>query len=112
MFTKEFEKYVNSLKQKKYRYQHQRFTAEGTKTVFEFLTEHFEIEKLIATEAWLQQFAGNLNLPEHLIMPVKNHEMKKISSLSNPAEVMLIAVMPEVCIGGRCFKYEFFNRAR
>src|ERR1700759_1713019 len=95
MLTKVFEKYVNSLKQKKYRYQHQRFVAEGTKTVLEFLTEHFETEKLIATQSWLNEFAGHFNLPENLILPVEDHELKKISSLSNPSEVMLIAMMPK-----------------
>jgi RNA methyltransferase, TrmH family len=94
MFTKGFEKYVNSLKQKKYRYQHQRFIAEGTKTVLEFLTEHFVIEKLIATKSWLNEFGGHFNLSQNLILTAEDYEIKKISALSNPSEVMLIAVMP------------------
>ena len=68
MLSKAFEKYVNSLKQKKYRYQHRRFIAEGTKTVLEFLTEHFEIEKLIATKAWLEQFAGHFKSASFFVL--------------------------------------------
>src|SRR2546423_1786398 len=49
MISKSFEKYVNSLKQKKYREERQRFIAEGEKVCTEFLKEGWNVERIIAT---------------------------------------------------------------
>lgn len=106
MLSKSFEKYVKSLKQKKYRSQYQRFLAEGTKTVLEFLKEDFKIEKILAAPEWLQQ-VGYLELNDELVMEVSVAEMEKISSLSNPSPVMIIGCIPSLKLDEEALQQNF-----
>ena len=45
-------KFIQSLKQKKFRLQHQLFVVEGEKIVNEFLNSDWEIEQIYATKEW------------------------------------------------------------
>lgn len=78
-------KYLNSLKLKKFRLQHSKFTAEGDKIVKEVLENpEVGVEKLYCTEAWhednqyiIQQKACSFEI-------ITNNELKKISNLQTP----------------------------
>ncbi len=48
-------KFINSLKQKKYRRQHNLFVVEGEKMVDELLASCFETEAVYATKQWLDE---------------------------------------------------------
>ena len=48
-------KFINSLKQKKYRWQHNLFVVEGEKMVDELLASRFETEAVYATAEWLDE---------------------------------------------------------
>jgi TrmH family RNA methyltransferase len=93
MVSKSFEKYVNSLKHKKYRAEHRRFLAEGEKTVNEFLSEGFSIEKILALPEWIthnERWKKKYDLEE-----VSPQLMQKLSSLITPSPVMMIGETPQ-----------------
>jgi RNA methyltransferase, TrmH family len=55
MFSKQQQKYVQSLQIKKYRQEHQRFLVEGAKSIVELLNADFEIELLLCTEKFYKE---------------------------------------------------------
>jgi TrmH family RNA methyltransferase len=93
MVSKSFEKYVNSLKHKKYRTEHHRFIAEGEKTVQEFLSEGFAIEKILALPAWTTRHERWKK--KYAVEEVSPQQMQKLSSLITPATVMMIGEIPQ-----------------
>lgn len=76
-------KYVNSLKQKKYRQQHQVFVVEGEKMVNELLSSGFEIEYLFVVGDSIQNYSSAIELTID--------EMKSITSLSTPSNFFAVA---------------------
>jgi len=68
MFSKNQAAYVRSLHQKKYRQQHGAFLVEGAKSVQEVLQSDFEVELLVATEAFYKE---NAQLTDHQRTPVE-----------------------------------------
>ncbi|AQG78451.1 TrmH family RNA methyltransferase [Spirosoma montaniterrae] len=68
MLSKSRQTYIRSLHQKKYRQQYGAFLVEGTKSVQEVLQSSFEIEALIATEAFYKE---NVSLTDHQRTPVE-----------------------------------------
>ncbi len=48
-------KFINSLKQKKFRHQHQLFVVEGEKMVDELIESRFSIHSLYGTEKWIRE---------------------------------------------------------
>jgi len=93
MIPKSFEKYVNSLKQKKYRSQHKRFIAEGEKTVREFLNEHFPAEKILTLPAWTEKNERWKRF--YSIEEISEVQMKRLSNLVTPSPLMLIGEIPD-----------------
>jgi len=98
MFSKSIEKYVNSLKQKKYRIEHSRFIAEGEKIAAEVLSSVLEIDKVIALPGWI--IANELLLKEKnaALIEVNKQQMSRISSLIQPSSVLLIIETPTYAI--------------
>jgi len=98
MFSKSIEKYVNSLKQKKYRIEHSRFIAEGEKIAAEVLSSALEIDKVIALPGWI--IANELLLKEKnaALIEVNEQQMSRISSLIQPSSVLLIIETPTYAI--------------
>lgn len=95
MISKSLEKYVNSLKQKKYREERQRFTAEGEKVCTEFLKEGWNVEHIIATAEWLNKNSALSKKYSEVLMETSDREIKRISALVTPSPVMLIAEIPQ-----------------
>ncbi len=59
MLSKNQIKYINSLKNKKYRQQHGAFVVEGAKSVLELLDSEYETELVVATQDFLQKYGSN-----------------------------------------------------
>ena len=77
-------KFIQSLKQKKFRLQHQLFVVEGEKIVNDFLNSDWKIEQIYATKEW-----------EGDAVEVSIKELERISSLKTPNKVLAIIKMPQ-----------------
>ena len=77
-------KFIKSLKQKKFRLQHQLFVVEGEKIVNDFLNSDWKIEQIYATKEW-----------EGDAVEVSIKELERISSLKTPNKVLAIIKMPQ-----------------
>ena len=84
MLSKNQIKFIKSLKQKKFRLQHQLFVVEGEKIVNDFLNSDWKIEQIYATKEW------NGNAVE-----VTSKELERISSLKTPNKVLAIIKIPK-----------------
>lgn len=107
MLSKNQIKLIKSLHQKKYRYEHNLFMAEGSKIVSELLNSAFKIAYLVTTESWKSK---NKSLFEAFsITPYLINEdiYNSISTLSNPDMVMVIAEMPNQFIDNECLLSTF-----
>jgi TrmH family RNA methyltransferase len=94
MLSKSFEKYANSLKQKKQRMGLRRFIAEGEKSCTELLHSNLKIEKIVALPEWIAANESLLKKHESIIVSASELEIKRISSLSTPSPVLLVAEIP------------------
>ena len=81
MLTKSQIKLITSLKQKKFRNQHQLFVVEGVKVVEEFLNSDYELEAIFALEDCYSQYNRKFTL-------VDSKELAKISGFSTPNKVV------------------------
>ncbi len=82
MLSNNQKKYVNSLKQKKFRNQHQTFVVEGVKMVEELIESDSEIELLFATSKWKSNYKNTID--------VNDKELASISSLKTPNDVLAV----------------------
>ncbi len=94
MLSKAQIKYVNALKIKKYRQQYQAFIAEGPKIARELLRSSIELEGVYALESWIRGHRDSLRAIEAIVTPVSEAELKKISALTTPNEVLVCARIP------------------
>lgn len=90
MLSKSQSKLITSLYQKKYRNKHQLFIVEGIKAVNEFLNSDFNLHSLFCTSSFSHQ------LSEDKIEIISDSELKKISSLKNPNEVLALFQISEI----------------
>ena len=88
MVSKNEIKLITSLHQKKYRNKHQLFIAEGTKGVLELLESKLLPYKIFST----RDIDG---LPLDKTAQISAAEMKKLSCLKTPSEVLAVFYMPE-----------------
>lgn len=84
MLSKNQIKFIKSLKQKKFRLQHQLFVVEGEKIVNDFLNSDWKIEQIYATKEW-----------EGDAVEVSIKELERISSLKTPNKVLAIIKIPK-----------------
>lgn len=84
--SKNQRKLITSLAQKKYRQAQKLFVVEGEKVVNEFLTSHFQLHSLYATDNF------HTDLP---VVRISEAELKKISQLKSPNKVVAIFSFPE-----------------
>jgi TrmH family RNA methyltransferase len=83
-------KYIRSLHKKKYRLNEGAFLAEGKKLAKELIASDWEVELICALESW-QAPDGAEGLA---IIEVSEREMKSISALNTPSEVLVVAKIP------------------
>ncbi len=91
MISKAKIKYVRSLELKKYRKAEGVFVAEGPKVVGDLL-ENMPARMVVATEGWLD----NKSLaPETEVIAVTEEELRKVSFLQHPQEVLAVFDQPQ-----------------
>lgn len=92
MLSKNQVKFVNSLKQKKFREEHKLFIAEGTKIVPELLNSQIKVKQVFATN----DFLSRIDVPEQVeFVEVKNSELERLSALTTPNEVIAVCEIPD-----------------
>ena len=67
MLTKNQIKLITSLKQKKFRIQHQLFVVEGIKVVHEFLNSNYELDAIFAVDDHFSQYNNKFTKIESTI---------------------------------------------
>lgn len=89
-------KYIKSLQSKKFRQKYDNFILEGDKIAREILQQGIlEIEAFYALPLWLE--ANRLLLQPHRdsIHAINEPELKSISSLTTPNQVLIVAKIPK-----------------
>lgn len=86
MLSKNHQKLIISLRQKKFRALHKLFVAEGTKIVMEAIAKKIIPNLLFYTSEWLE--SNSQSIPDGIL--ISEIEMKKISSLKTPPGVLAV----------------------
>ncbi len=87
MLSKSQIKIIASLKTKKHRIKHGLFVVEGKKSVIEFLNSKFELDSLFYTKEFSE-------IPENLGHLISITELKKVSFLKNPNQILAVFKIP------------------
>lgn len=96
--TKNQLKEIASLLSKKFRKEHKRFILEGKRLVEQGLSSKYLCEKVIATNEFIEENQGFINLIKVSGKPVeivKTSEFKKISDTKTPQGIAAIVKIPE-----------------
>jgi TrmH family RNA methyltransferase len=93
MLTKSRLSLLRSLRQKKFRNEHDLFVAEGDKLVPEILQSSFGVETVYATEDWLKENSKIAKKAAEAVVVTKD-ELARISSLVTPQRVLAVVKMP------------------
>ena len=91
-------KYINSLKIKKFRQQHGTFIVEGEKGVSELLSGSLSVVKVFALADWLDKNESVLKKNSIELQDITADELKKISDLITPNQVLAIAEIPDITL--------------
>lgn len=94
MLSKSRIKYIQSLSLKKYRDINHCFIIETPKVIDEFLRSDYKIRFIVATDSWINEYKGKVNKDIEII-PVTEKELKSVSLLKTPHQVVAIAEMKE-----------------
>ncbi len=94
MLSKNTIKHIQSLSIKKYRTQFLEFIAEGEKIIHELLLSDIHIKSIYATPQWLDKNKNELQKADEY-RAVNEIELKKISNLSTPNEVLIVCKIPK-----------------
>lgn len=86
---------INSLKSKKGRLKNKLFLAEGNKLASEILNSKFKIKFLFATNDWLLENGDIAQNKYEELIQINEREMKKVSSLTNPQNVLCAVEIPK-----------------
>lgn len=92
MLSKNKIKFINSLRLKKHREEESLFIAEGSKIVSEILSSGYEITLIAATQEWLSDNRINKHTE---VIECSSSDLKKISSLSTPTDVIAVVIIPK-----------------
>lgn len=96
MLSKNKIKYVNALKLAKNRKKYNHFIAEGDKICQEILKNSPAlIHTLFCLPQWHKQHQSNLGPLSHKIVEITPAELKKISNLKTPNQVLIVANQPD-----------------
>jgi len=92
MLSKNKIKFINSLKKKKNRTSEKLFIAEGEKIVHELIRSDFKIHSIYSTEDFILKY----HLKEDKkVFQITQSELKKISALQTPNQVLALVKFPE-----------------
>jgi RNA methyltransferase, TrmH family len=101
MLSKNQIKFVNSLKQKKYREEYHLFIAEGAKIVPELLASEIKVKQVFATSGFLRKHKIGEEVERH---EIKDAELERISLLMAPNEVLALCEIPEYTLDPSSFR--------
>ena len=88
-------KLLGALQVKKYRQKYQKFTVEGEKMAAELLAQQrIGVSAIFGLERWAGENAALLGPFLGKFTPVSEAELKKISALSTPNQVLVVAELP------------------
>lgn len=93
MLSKSRIKLINSLKNLKFRKQHNLFVVEGTTNVIDFLKSGIEIVDLYTTSSWMASYSNKVS--DVAVTIVDEKDLKKISFLKHPSDVVAIYRIPD-----------------
>ncbi len=93
--TKAQLKYFQSLSMARNRKQERRYLVEGDKSALEWIADARFVMHIIATAEWLSAHAGAVAPFRNRCVEALPHEIAKISTLSTPTQVVVVAGMPE-----------------
>lgn len=101
MLSKSQISFINSLKQKKYREEHQLFIAEGAKIVPELLNSSIAVKQIYATS----EFLRNNKIPNAVErFEIKENELERISALTKANEVLAVCETPQYILDNDSLK--------
>jgi RNA methyltransferase, TrmH family len=89
-------KLINSLQQKKFRNEHEAFTAEGTRLVEELLGSRLKIQHLYASGSWIDKHLGEITTLKIPFTTVSEKELDRISTLKTPNQVVAVIKIPSM----------------
>lgn len=95
MLSKNQVKYIHSLRLGKFRDEYRVFTVEGVKMVDELVRSSFETRQIYATPSWLESRKYELQKKDIDIGEVSEDDLRKISNLVTPNEVLAVAAYPD-----------------
>ena len=85
-------KFIRALQSKKFRQKYNNFLVEGDKICREvLLCPHIKIDAIYALPIWIETNSDLLGVFTDKLMSVKPAELKKISALSTPNKVIIVA---------------------
>lgn len=90
MLTKAQLQFVQRLQQKKFRLSEGLYLAEGTKIAEELLNSGILLYAIFALADWIDRNRHLPHFPASLVQEISADELKKISSLSSPNEVICV----------------------
>ncbi len=88
-------KFIQSLKQKKFREIHDQFIAEGSRLVLDLISSRFVVKEVFAEQQWISLNRAILGANNISFTLVSESEMSRISALSSPSPVLSIVTIPE-----------------
>ncbi|MES2780489.1 MAG: RNA methyltransferase [Bacteroidota bacterium] len=96
MLTKATAKLIQSLKDKRNRQESGLFVIEGAKIIAELPASKITLKSLFATRNWLE--ANKELLPDVDKVEVTEQQLKQISFLQTPQQVLALAYIPDVSV--------------
>lgn len=96
MLSHNQQKLIAALHIKKYRQKYRKFVVEGEKMVAELLTQNrLSVSAIFGLERWADDHAVLLEPFLEKFNPVTEAELKKISALTTPNQVLALAELPD-----------------
>lgn len=96
MLSKNKVKFIKSLRLKKFRQKYNNFIVEGDKMVRELLAEApHNVAELYALDDWLASVEEVGEVNRERLVSVTPEELKRISSLNTPNQVLAVSLIPE-----------------
>lgn len=95
MLSQNQQKHVSALQLVKYRRRYRQFIVEGEKLAAELLRQsRITVAACYGSERWAAEHAALLQAFRDRFTPVSEPEMKKISALTTPTPVLVVAELP------------------
>jgi TrmH family RNA methyltransferase len=95
MLSKNQIKYLHSLRLGKFRDTNRSFIAEGIKLIEDLLDSRFNIRIIYGTPSWVESHQRLIAGQEFVIQEITEFELKKISNLVTPNEVLAVVGYPD-----------------